>query len=206
MVQMEGFKDKIFSYLPIAVIVAALVMVGWIVFDKPYTGFISDPVQVNLENGQTINISGDEGLVPITILATYSVEAVVKSKNRMWDYPAQVSRYDLALAWGSLNNEAIDRYISYSQSSRFYYYQWKPGITVSPEYIGNHSANVHLIHSDKKILREIQGIGKGDHIKLGGYLVKVNFPNGSWTSSLTRTDSGNGACEIIYVTDVEQLE
>jgi hypothetical protein len=185
---------------------AALLLGGYIIFDKLYTGFISDPVQINLENGQTINITGDEGLVPITLLASYSIEAVVKSKNRMWDYPAQVSRYDLALAWGSLNNEAIDRYISYSQSNRFYYYYWKPGITVSSEYIGSHSANAHLIHSDKKILGEIQAIGKGDHIKLAGYLVKVNFPNGPWTSSLTRTDSGNGACEIIYVTNVEQLD
>jgi hypothetical protein len=65
---------------------------------------------------------------------------------------------------------------------------------------------VHLIHSDKSILREIQSIGKGDHIKLDGYLVRVNFPNGPWTSSLTRNDTGNGACEILYVTAVQELD
>jgi len=55
-------------------------------------------------------------------------------------------------------------------------------------------------------LKKIKNLNVNDHIKLIGYLVKVNFDNGTWESSLTRTDTGNGACEIMYVTDVEVLE
>ena len=36
-------------------------------------------------------------------------------------------------------------------------------------------------------------------------LVNVNFDNGTWKSSLTRIDTGNGACEIMYVTEVELI-
>jgi len=172
---------------------------------EPYTLYIADPVQNGLDGSQVINILGDEGYVSLSLLASYDIEAVVKSTNRMRDYSAQVSRYDFALAWGDLNREDIDDTISYAQGMRFYTYRWSAETTVSPAYIGSHSANVHIIHSDKNTLKKVRGIRKNDHIRLQGYLVQVNFPYGPWRSSLTRTDSGNGACEIMYVTDVQVL-
>lgn len=193
-------------YLPLIFVIPLLLLVYTWLEGEPYTGYIADPIQVGMESGSVINILGDEGYVSMSLLASYEIEAVVKSTNRQWDYPAQVSQYDLALAWGDLNREDIDATITYGQSGRFYSYRWSPETPVSPAYIGSHSANVHLIHSDRSTLKQIRAIDKDDHIRLQGYLVQVNFPSGAWRSSLTRNDSGNGACEILYVTGVKMLD
>ncbi|MGE5397012.1 MAG: hypothetical protein ACM3MK_05685 [Chitinophagales bacterium] len=173
---------------------------------EPYQGNIADPVQQNLTNVQIINTPGEDGDVQISLLAEYNIEAVVKGKRKYSDYPSQVSKYDFALAWGDLNEKEIDKNIKYSQSGRWYYYRYSDDTPVSGEYIANHSANVHLIHKDKDILNEIKKIRVNEHVRLQGYLVSVNFKNGPWKSSLSRTDTGNGSCEIMYVTDIETIE
>ena len=199
------FSSRLFIYLPAIFIIPLVLLVYTLWPSEPYTLYIADPVQRGLDGSQAINILGDEGYVSLSLLASYDIEAVVKSTNRLRDYPAQVSRYDFVLAWGDLNREDIDDTISYAQGMRFYTYRWSADAPVSPAYIGSHSANVHIIHSDQNILKKVRGIRKNDHIRLQGYLVQVNFPDGPWRSSLTRTDSGNGACEIMYVTGVQVL-
>ena len=50
----------------------------------------------------------------------------------------------------------------------------------------------------------IKGARKGQVVALEGYLVKVISKDGWWwKSSLTRNDTGNGACEVIWVEEVE---
>ena len=40
----------------------------------------------------------------------------------------------------------------------------------------------------------------GDIFKFDGYLVEADGQNGyKWVSSLTRSDSGAGACEVVWV-------
>jgi len=173
---------------------------------EPYQGHIAEPVQVYLANGQTMNILGETGYVELSLVAAYTVEGVVKGKKKYSDYPAQVSAYDLALAWGDLNKAEIDELIRYSQSGRWYYYRYAPNNLVSKDYIATHSANVHLIHRDQAVLNEIKRIGKNDHVRLEGYLVNVNFKDSPWRTSLSRADTGNGACEIIYVTNVNIID
>jgi hypothetical protein len=193
-------------YLPLVFLIPVLVMVGFWWAREPYTGFIRDPVQTDLGGGQKVNITGEEGYVALTLLARYDIEAVVKSKNSQSDYPAQISKYDLALAWGTLNDAGIDSHITYGQTGRYYFYNWSEGTPVSPDYIARHSANVHLIHSSDRVLQQIRSIDKKDHVRLQGFLVNVNFKNGSWNTSLTRNDTGNGSCEIMYVTQVDSLD
>ena len=43
----------------------------------------------------------------------------------------------------------------------------------------------------------------GDRVRIDGWLVQVNAPDGwRWRSSLTREDSGGGACEVVYVCSI----
>ena len=44
---------------------------------------------------------------------------------------------------------------------------------------------------------------KGDRVRIDGWLVQANAPDGwRWRSSLTRDDSGGGACEVVYVCSI----
>ncbi len=170
-----------------------------------YQGQIMDPVQVDMAKPETIALAGEAGEIPATLLAAYTLEGVVKSKKKYSDFPAQISKYDLAFAWGDLNQEDVDAHVKYSQSGRWYYFRYDGDSPVDVTYIENHSANVHMVHKDRLVLAEIKKIDEGDHVRLTGYLVNVNFAEGPWKTSLTRTDTGGGSCEIMYVTDVEQL-
>jgi hypothetical protein len=42
-------------------------------------------------------------------------------------------------------------------------------------------------------------VGVNDLVELEGYLVYVKGDNFTWNSSLTRNDTGDGACEVLYV-------
>ncbi len=67
------------------------------------------------------------------------------------------------------------------------------------------ASNMHLIPADGATWRSAQGRERGNVVRLRGQLVSVLGPNNfTWTSSLTRTDTGNGACELFYVESLER--
>src|SRR6056297_1853107 len=63
---------------------------------------------------------------------------------------------------------------------------------------------------NKEDLKEVKKINEGDYIKLKGVLVDVDFNNANysslWKTSRTRNDTGNGACEILYLEEVTIIE
>jgi hypothetical protein len=63
---------------------------------------------------------------------------------------------------------------------------------------------MHLIAADRDVERDIGRTRVGDVVRFDGYLVEANWPNGyKWTSSLSRSDSGAGACELVWVEHFE---
>jgi hypothetical protein len=168
-----------------------------------YQGNIDPPVQTELIPPEKLLIEGDEGEVAIRLLAEYKLKGVVKAKKKYNDYPSQISKYDIAIAWGDLNKEEYDEHIKYKQGSRWYYYNYSRDFPKDGSFIVKNSANVHLVHSSEEILDDLKKIRKNDYVSIEGYLMEAIFPNGPWRSSLSRTDTGNGACEILYVIKVD---
>ena len=80
------------------------------------------------------------------------------------------------------------------------------GKHLSRREIETNSANMHLIPSNPAIEDAIDGIRQGELIRLSGQLVRVDAEDGwHWVSSLSRDDTGNGACELIWVENLELL-
>ena len=71
-----------------------------------------------------------------------------------------------------------------------------------------HAANTHMIPEDDRIRDKIAKLRKGSLVKMIGYLVEATNPRSAtpWRSSLTREDSGDGACEIFYVRSLQELK
>lgn len=64
----------------------------------------------------------------------------------------------------------------------------------------NQLSNNHLISDDDDVRDRVRDIRIGDQIRVQGYLVSYASPNsGPRGTSTTRTDTGDGACETIYV-------
>jgi RAB protein geranylgeranyltransferase component A len=163
------------------------------------------PSQTDLVDKEPIELVFPRGKVNLIPLARYEITAKVQSKQRyVGDWSAKISPYDFALAWGNLVDKKLDKYIKYSQTSRFYLYRYKAGTPVSQQYISEHSANTHIIPANKNIKKALLWIRNKKMVKLEGYLVNVKGTYKKnpvwWDSSTIRTDTGSGACEIMYVT------
>ncbi len=192
------------------IVIAIVVIVsGFVIYDivyHPYSGpdHLGDPIQATIEAFTASYMDNDGQEVSMTLFASYSALCGVKSvKKYSSDGASVVSPRDFVLTWGDLNASDVDEHIKYSQSNRWYYYRYSSDAPVSGDYINEHSANTHVIPENVVIERQLKKVGKNDLILIEGYLVVVHFDNGDWRSRDTRTDTGNGACEIVYVTNIE---
>lgn len=187
------------------VAVGIAVLVAFFILHNPYSGpaELSPPVQKDHAAPEVILYEGKQGTVHIRLLADYRITAAVKGKQPYaTDTASQVSPMDLVLAWGIMNQPDVESHISYSQSGRWYQIRYDAEIPVSASYITENTANVHLIPADEHIASRMAGIRVNDLVTLEGQLAQVVFREGTWTSSLTRSDTGDGACEILYVTRI----
>jgi hypothetical protein len=93
--------------------------------------------------------------------------------------------------------------VSVSQSDRWYY--WRAAeLPIPQREIETHSANMHMIPATEGIENRLRSLDPGDRVRLSGYLVEAQGPDGwRWRSSLSREDTGAGACEVVWV---ERLE
>jgi len=94
-----------------------------------------------------------------------------------------------------------------SQSNRFYFYRWGPeGPPIPPDEIVRNSSNMHLIPANPTIQRQLDALRVGERILLKGQLVDASTADGwRWSSSRSRTDTGHGACELMWVDAVAVL-
>ena len=160
----------------------------------------NEPVQKNIRYGKVIELKGFQ----ITPLAEYDITAKILSIETYSTGPeSEISPADFALGWKLMSDERILEHINIRQARRWYYWRSK-NLPVRIDDIKNSSANVHLIPADDFTEDLLSYAVKGQIIRLKGYLVEVNGKNiNNWRSSLSRTDDGNHACEIMYVKSVE---
>jgi len=138
-------------------------------------------------------------------LAEYALKARVLSTERYWiDKMSRIVPVDVALGWGAMSDTKVLDGLRMWQEGRFYFYAWREAPPIDPQIITKSSANMHLIPSTEYVEQEIKKLRKGQIVDLRGYLVRINFPDGSDAkSSLAREDSGAGACEIMWVQSIQ---
>lgn len=143
----------------------------------------------------------------ITPLAGYRIKArVLASKSYYMGREAELSPVDWALGWGPMSDEGVLNKMSISQSNRFYF--WRvDAFPISRNEIETHSANVHIIPESGAVEDQLDTVRVGNVVQLEGYLVEVKASDGwRWKSSLTRNDTGNGACEILLLRSLKVLQ
>ena len=186
------------------------------------TDIIPDPIQktVSKETFYT-KIYGVD--VSITKIASYDITGKVEalkdfstnlvanffsfSSGKMSNY---ISPRDLTLSWGKIaqddNTEDIqvNQEIFNNQRTALINYSGKLIDKYGYDYIRQHVSNNHIIALDRNLRTQLAKIKVTDVVRVIGYLVEVKCSNGfHWgPSSLTRTDTGNHACEILYAEDI----
>jgi hypothetical protein len=137
--------------------------------------------------------------------ARYDITARILSTERYrFDRLAALVPEDLALGWGPMSDTQVLATMDVSQSGRFYWWRPHADTSVPPETIITHSANTHVIPADERIGKELARLRVGEVVHLTGALVDGARDDGAWIhTSLSRSDSGAGACEVLLVETVE---
>lgn len=140
--------------------------------------------------------------------ARFDVEARVLSTERYrLGVSADLAPLDLALGWGVMSDQAVVDRIQVSQGARWYILRWDAQPPASEREIMRSSSNMHIIPADDSIRRQVFGLRPGEFVRLNGQLVDASGPGGfRWSTSLSREDTGDGACELFLVESVEVLQ
>ncbi len=144
------------------------------------------------------------GEFSITPQASFDIEARVLSTERYRvGTDAQLSPIDFAVGWGPMSDTAVLAHFRVAQGGRFFtIYPDEQAIDLATALGG--AANMHLIPATSRIRDQLEDTRVGSIVRLRGQLVNITGPNGyHWNTSLTREDTGAGACELFYVESVE---
>lgn len=135
--------------------------------------------------------------------ASYDIEARVLSVERYRvDAGSSLSPIDFAVGWGPMSDSETLKHFRVTQGARFFtIYPDEDAIDIGTAL--HSSANMHLIPADGNVRETLLTTRPGNIVRLNGYLVYAHRDDGfTWNSSLTRDDTGAGACELMYVESV----
>lgn len=116
---------------------------------------------------------------------------------------------DICVVWGENVESGIFRDVKFSSGSWTCYYScknrdWREILT---KFRNDQLSNNHLLAASAILSNQLRRVRRGDQVYLKGYLAEYSHSNGTFHrgTSTCRTDSGNGACETIFVTDFKML-
>lgn len=160
------------------------------------------PTQVSVSDEREFERNGYR----IRALARFEVSArVLGAEHYRFDREAQLAPVDLALGWGRMSDTIVLQRISISQRGRFYYWS-TADFPIPRREIETFSANMHMIPADDRVEAALKSVRPGQIVAVRGYLVEARAPDGwRWRSSMTREDTGAGACELIWVESVSMI-
>lgn len=161
------------------------------------------PLQTALVDEQPFEVDG--GRWTLKPLARFDVHARVLGREPYrLDHLATLVPVDLALGWGRMSDNAVLRQLDLSQSGRFFF--WHANVLPMPvDEITRSASNMHLIPADDRVRAAIAGVRTGQLVHFDGLLVEARDREGwSMRSSLSREDSGAGACELVWVRHFER--
>lgn len=149
-------------------------------------------------------------------LYRYELAGLVVSRHdakAWWDYAHkewkdELNAVDLCVVWG--DNVRSGAYLPLNYSSDQWTCHVQTGSTEAWQAFDPIAlSNNHLLTDQADLARRLRDVRIGDQIRLRGYLAEYSHNVGGGFhrgTSITRTDTGNGACETIFVEEFEILE
>jgi hypothetical protein len=178
------------------------------------------PVQQKITESKIIKFTKDGFSYTLTPLYEYDISGLVVSrlKYNSWYSLSRVDSVfpmDICLIWGDNVKKGFfrNKSLSFKQDFRFCLYSHSGDLTFNEEELGNN----HLVIESDRLLRAVQKIKVGDQIRLKGKLVNVKAvavgnvrmyepKTITWFTSTSRFDKGAGACEVLFLEDIEILK
>jgi len=163
----------------------------------------ADPLQTDIEGTQPVTTLGRWRLTP---RARYDITArILGREDYHFDLLSDLIPEDLALGWGPMSDNRVLRAFEITQGARFY--TWKPNqpeLPIPRQAVIEHSANTHVIPAGAATRRQLARLRVGQVVHLTGFLVDGVRDDGVYIrTSMTRSDTGPGSCEVVLVTQAD---
>ncbi|MCO6431446.1 MAG: hypothetical protein J5J00_11345 [Deltaproteobacteria bacterium] len=143
--------------------------------------------------------------------ASYELSGLLVSHNDItawWDIyhdENSVDIKDICVVWGENLQPGVYKEVEFYNESVSCHYRpltQKSQLAFNPRQFSNN----HLLSGDETVRDTIRNLKIGDQIKIRGRL--VNYHQAGYSelvrrTSLTRSDTAGGACEVIYVDELE---
>jgi hypothetical protein len=172
----------------------------------------SEPVQQAIDP-QQFNIVYKDQVTSVTAVADYEIRGLIVSHNDpdVWyrfdlsHDEKSIDTRDLCIIWGDNLKTHKFAKVSYKNNDYSCSYRYKYNDT---GFNDAQLSNNHLITDNPAVRDTISSLNVGDQVYIKGKL--VNYSEGRWSnfvrkSSLTRSDKGMGACEVIFVEEIKVI-
>lgn len=145
---------------------------------------------------------------------TYELHGLVVSRHDAdvwWDtaheeWNDHLNVVDLCVVWGENIRRDAYRGIRYTHDQWTCWYSTRSAEAYA-RFDTTAISNSHLITDDPALAKALRTARVGDQIRIEGYLADYSVPSGfTRVSSSVRDDTGNGACEVVYVEAFEILQ
>lgn len=187
---------------------------------------LPDPAQVLPELAQwpaqrarerpPFQVTAGEVTYTVEPLYDYDIQGLVVSRHSATGFTDithaeardHLNVVDLCLVYGDLARSGAYRNYSYSSGNWTCYVHYEGN---SGPFATEELSNNHLLTEDPTVAAQLRDLRIGDQVRIRGYLARYShqafgsdhpFTRGT---STTRADTGNGACETLYVRDMEVL-
>ena len=141
-------------------------------------------------------------------LYDYSINGLVVSNsdisNMLDNYRVgrEINLKDLCIIWGDNLKHRAFRKMKFWNKDSICFYEFGEYKKYEKNFDGSKLSNNHLVSDRDYLIKKINRVKAGDQVQISGHLVNY-FPKGASEklneSSISRTDSGDSASEIIYV-------
>ena len=176
---------------------------------------LSDPKQEKITRKPFEVEAGGEHYT-ITPRYAYRLEGVIVSYHNadafsdIWHHDKWkdfINVRDLCVIWGNNIESGVYQQMSFENDSWTCWAYW-PDAETGSRFVPQQLSNNHILTDDMELKQQLMSAEPGDHIRLQGLLARYENPSNGFIrdTSTTRTDSGNGACETIYLEQFEIVQ
>ena len=172
------------------------------------------PVQASDDVPEPFDVTRKDIVYTVTPLYSYELWGLVVSyhhsasfvdiSHRQWkDF---LNTKDICVLWGRNVETGVYKRMRFRNRDFTCYYRY-PDRETGELFTENALSNNHLLPADPLVAAAVKEARTGDQVRFKGWLASYGIKGSPYArrSSTVRNDRGNGACEVVYVTEFEVL-
>jgi len=180
--------------------------------DTIHSSLQSDPIQEKVER-ESYRFDYMGSSYSIFPRADYEIWGMVVTQNditsiaNIYHTSSSVDFKDLCVIWGRNLTDEIYKEVTFWSDPFTCWYRPQTQ-RASRAFSGDYLSNNHLLSRSKSVRDKVNSINIGDQIYARGYLIDycpAGRPDYMRKTSLVRTDTGPGACEVMMIEEFDIL-